>query len=73
MRWFRCLHYLDEEVFKASTSKTDQYVDVQANQSSYGSRYCVNFALTSLIFFFSLIMTILQPSQNFYIYIEPFL
>ena len=52
MRWFRCLHYPDEEVFKASTSKTDQSVDVQANQSSYGSRDCVDFALTLLIFFF---------------------
>ena len=68
----KCLLCPDEEAFQENTAKTGQAVDSQANQSSYDTRDCVDFALT-LLMFFSVILTILRPSQHYYIYIEPFL
>ena len=47
-------------------------VDAHAIQSSQGTCDCVDFALT-LLMFCSVILTILRPSQRYYIYIEPFL
>ena len=47
-------------------------VDAHAIQSSQDTCDCVDFALT-LLMFCSVILTILRPSQRYYIYIEPFL